>query len=152
MTDTFNLQRFVAAQESEIDLAMRELKAGKKESCWMWYIFPQFLGLGSSMMSRTYAISSQEEALAFLAHPIVGARLRACTQTVLDLQGRTAQQIFSGDDIKFHSCMTLFAAAESSPNIFEMALSKYFNGAQDNATLVLLDQCMRQQGCSPTQQ
>jgi uncharacterized protein (DUF1810 family) len=140
MSDNFNLQRFVEAQESDIDSVERELSAGKKSRCWMWYIFPQFLGLGRSMTSRMYAISSLKEAEAFLAHPILGARLRECTRIVLNLEGRSAEQIFSYPDyLKFHSCMTLFSKAAPSPNVYEEALMKYFGGITDQATLALIN-------------
>src|SRR3954468_2011135 len=109
MDDTFDLQRFLDAQASTYAAAHAELQAGRKRSHWMWYIFPQIRGLGSSPTSRHFAIASREEAAAYLAHPVLGARLRDCTQLVNAVQGRTAYQIFGDPDcMKFQSCMTLF--------------------------------------------
>jgi uncharacterized protein (DUF1810 family) len=118
---------------------MQELKAGHKRSHWMWYIFPQTDGLGGSPMSKTYAISCHAEAGAYSEHPILGARLRECTQLVLDLDGRSIEQIFPyPDNLKFRSCMTLFEASAANPMIFEAALLKYFDGKRDRLTLEIL--------------
>src|SRR5437773_10351896 len=109
MTDTFNLQRFIEAQHGSYESVLRELRAGHKRGHWIWYIFPQIEGLGGSAMSHKYAISSQDEAKAYWEHPILGSRLRECTELVLKVEGRTAEQIFPyPDNLKFRSCMTLF--------------------------------------------
>jgi uncharacterized protein (DUF1810 family) len=132
------LQRFVDAQDGVYDRALAELRAGEKRSHWMWFIFPQIAGLGHSSMAQRYAIASLEEARAYLAHDILGLRLRACTQAVLDVQGRDARAIFgSPDDLKFRSSMTLFD--HSAPNdIFGAALQKYFDSKPDPLTLEII--------------
>src|SRR5215217_2585793 len=132
MTDTFNLHRFVEAQEGVYTCVVQELREGHKRSHWMWYIFPQIVGLGGRSTSKKYAISSQDEATAYLEHPILGARLRECTQLVLNVEGRNAAQIFGyPDDLKFRSCMTLFEISAIDPTIFRAALLKYFDGEGD---------------------
>jgi uncharacterized protein (DUF1810 family) len=130
-----SLERFVTAQEQIYPRALAELKAGRKQSHWMWFIFPQVAGLGQSAMSRAYAIQSLDEARAYLAHPLLGARLRECCQAVMDVQGKSAHDIFgSPDDLKFRSSLTLFDLA--APNdIFRAALEKYFGGKEDELTL-----------------
>ncbi|QNI37245.1 DUF1810 domain-containing protein [Edaphobacter albus] len=137
--NSHDLERFLAAQENVYDQAQAELRAGKKRSHWMWFIFPQIQGLGSSEMAERYAISSLEEAKAYLEHPILGTRLRECTGIVLNLEGKTAIEIFGyPDDLKFHSSMTLFAHAASMSEedlIFSRALDKYFVGKEDAATI-----------------
>ena len=138
--DAFDLQRFVEAQARDYDSAVRELKSGRKRSHWIWYIFPQIAGLGSSAMSQKYAISSCDEARAYAEHAVLSPRLRECTQLVLDVQGRTAEQIFPyPDDLKFRSCMTLFERCAADPAIFRAALDKYFGGKPDPLTLEILD-------------
>ena len=135
MDDPFDLQRFVAAQAPVIDRVRAELRAGAKRSHWMWFVFPQVSGLGSSAMAVRYAVASRDEARAYLAHPVLGARLREGTQAVLDTEGRSAHQIFgSPDDMKFHSSMTLFDAVAPG-EVFEAALAKYFDGARDKGTV-----------------
>jgi uncharacterized protein (DUF1810 family) len=138
MSDPFDLQRFVDAQTPVIERARAELRAGAKRSHWMWFVFPQIQGLGFSAMAQRYAISSLDEATAYLAHPVLGARLREFTQLVLGVDGKNAHAIFgSPDDLKFRSCMTLFDRA--MPNdIFAAALKKYFDGETDAATLAQL--------------
>lgn len=134
--DKYDLERFVVAQEGVYERAYTELQSGSKRSHWMWFIFPQIRGLGLSEMSVRYAISSLDEARAYLEHRVLGARLREITETVAALNGRTAEQIFGyPDDMKFHSCMTLFARAANEESIFEIALGRYFNGAMDAETL-----------------
>ena len=134
--DPYNLERFVIAQERVFKHVLAELRAGTKMSHWIWFIFPQIRGLGRSPVSVEFAISGREEALAYLQHPVLGPRLRDCTQLVLLVVGRSALEIFgSPDDIKFRSCMTLFAKVSSQDNIFERALQKYFNGVPDKLTL-----------------
>jgi uncharacterized protein (DUF1810 family) len=139
MADPFNLQRFLDAQEQHYGSVLKELRAGRKTSHWMWYIFPQVKGLGGSAMSHEYAISSPAEARAYCDHPILGKRLRECTQLMLDVQGRTLAEILSyPDDLKFRSCMTLFAKTANEPQIFEQALRKYSGGELDHRTLDIL--------------
>jgi uncharacterized protein (DUF1810 family) len=137
--DPFDLNRFVDAQAPVIDGVLNELRAGAKRSHWMWFVFPQIAGLGFSPMAQRYAIASLEEAKAYLAHPVLRPRLRACTEAVLSVQGRSAHTIFgSPDDLKFHSSMTLFARAAPGEVLFTAALAKYFGGQDDAATLAKL--------------
>jgi uncharacterized protein (DUF1810 family) len=139
MTDPFNLERFVAAQAPVYERVRRELRAGWKESHWMWFIFPQIAGLGQSAMSIRFAIASLAEASAYLAHPVLGPRLRECTGIVAGLEGRTPRQIFGPvDEMKFRSSMTLFASAQPDEDVFQRCLDKYFAGSQDPATLAKL--------------
>ena len=136
MHDPFNLTRFVTAQNRVYDEVRSELREGNKRSHWMWFVFPQIKGLGYSPMSQNFAISSLEEARAYLHHPILGPRLLECTQLVNSTTGLTIHQIFgSPDDLKFHSCMTLFAKVAPDNNVFEEALRKFFGGRQDQSTL-----------------
>lgn len=122
---SFDLQRFIDAQRDVFAQVCAELTAGDKRSHWMWFVFPQLRGLGHSAMSRRYALASRAEAAAYLAHPLLGARLRECTALVLDLRDRTLAQIFgSPDDLKFRSSMTLFAAADESEPLFTRALER----------------------------
>ena len=112
---------------------------GRKESHWMWFIFPQVAGLGQSPTSVRFAISSLDEARAYLTHPVLGPRLKECTKLVLDVEGKTARQIFGPvDELKFRSSMTLFAGAAPEDDLFERCLEKYFAGAPDRATLTKL--------------
>lgn len=137
--DPFNLERFVTAQAPVYATALKELQAGSKQSHWMWFVFPQLQGLGSSAMAQRYAISGAEEARAYLAHPILGHRLSECTEAVNAEHARSAFRIFgSPDDMKFHSSMTLFAAVAEDPTLFAFALDKYFSGQRDPRTLSLL--------------
>jgi uncharacterized protein (DUF1810 family) len=134
--DRFHLERFVRAQQPVYKRVLAELQAGEKMSHWMWFIFPQIRGLGQSPVSVEFAISSREEALAYLQHPVLGSRLKECTRLVLLAERRSALEIFgSPDDIKFRSCMTLFAEVSPEDDIFERALQKYFNGVPDKLTL-----------------
>ena len=139
MTDRFELERFVEAQAGVYDQVCAELRAGRKRSHWMWFVFPQIRGLGSSPMAVRYAISGLDEAQAYLDHLVLGARLRECAGIVCGVQGRTVEGIFGyPDDLKFHSSMTLFAkAAEGSEGngVFREALEKYFGGEMDRGTL-----------------
>jgi uncharacterized protein (DUF1810 family) len=138
--DPFNLQRFLQAQEPVFDRVQNELNNGQKRSHWMWFIFPQFAGLGGSEMSRRFAIRSREEALAYLEHPLLGARLRTCTQEVLNIRERSVAGIFGHpDDLKFHSSMTLFAQVAADDSLFQQALNQYFHGILDDWTLSLMD-------------
>jgi len=134
--DPFNLQRFVEAQAPVYERVRAELKNGCKQSHWMWFIFPQIAGLGHSAMAQRYAISSLAEAEAYLEHPVLGARLRECTRLVVAATGESAYEILgSPDDMKFHSCMTLFARAAPQEEMFDAALEKYFDGRDDALTL-----------------
>jgi uncharacterized protein (DUF1810 family) len=137
MSDPFDLARFVEAQDGGVyERALAELRAGRKTSHWMWFIFPQIEGLGFSAMARRYAISSPEEARDYLAHPTLGPRLLDCVQAMLDVEGKTARQILGQpDDMKFRSSLTLFAQAASREPVFREALAKYYGGAPDPATL-----------------
>ena len=139
--DPYDLQRFVAAQDAggTYDRAAAELRAGRKTSHWMWFVFPQIAGLGHSLMARRYAIASLDEARAYLAHPLLGARLRECAALVAAVEARPLRAILgSPDDLKFHSSMTLFALAGGDQPVFAQALDKYFAGALDLATLGIL--------------
>src|SRR5689334_10728455 len=134
--DPFNLKRFLLAQERVYSHVLSELRSGEKVSHWMWFIFPQIRGLGRSPISLEYAISSRDEARAYLQHPLLGPRLKECTQLVLQAEGRSALEIFGEpDDVKFRSSMTLFANVSSEDDIFERALKKYFGGVPDRLTL-----------------
>jgi len=138
MDDPFELQRFVGAQQGVYEQACAELAAGQKRSHWMWFLFPQLKGLGRSATAQHYGIASLAEAQAYWAHPLLGARLKQCTELVLAVEGRRAHEIFGApDDLKFRSCMTLFAQATGEP-IFTRALFKYFGGEADERTIELL--------------
>jgi uncharacterized protein (DUF1810 family) len=133
--DPFNLQRFVDAQSPIFDQVCSELRDGAKRSHWMWFIFPQIEGLGNSELARKFAISSREEAKAYLDHPILGPRLIECTKLANAIEGRAIEQIFGYPDyLKFRSCVTLFANATDN-QIFAEALRKYFKGKSDPGTL-----------------
>jgi uncharacterized protein (DUF1810 family) len=139
MSDPYDLQRFVDAQNPVYDKVRAELREGRKRSHWMWFIFPQIMGLGSSPLARRFAISSLSEATAFLEHPILGPRLAECTRLVNRVEGHRIEQIFgSPDDLKFRSSMTLFAHATAENQVFVDALQKYFKGEFDPATLCRL--------------
>jgi len=134
--DPYDLRRFVDAQSGCFEQVCRELSEGRKQSHWMWFIFPQLKGLGHSAMANKYAISSRHEAEAYLRHPILGSRLSHCTQLVMLVEGRPIDQIFeSPDDLKFRSSMTLFAATATENKIFKDALQKYFAGKPDQLTI-----------------
>ncbi len=133
--DPFDLERFVEAQAPVIERVRAELQAGRKESHWIWFVFPQIEGLGFSFMAVKYAIGSREEASAYLAHPVLGPRLRELTGIVNGVQGKSAHQIFgSPDDLKFRSSMTLFDAV-APREVFAEALARYYDGEPDPATL-----------------
>jgi len=135
-TDVYNLQRFVDAQEGVYDQVCAELRDGRKTGHWMWFIFPQIAGLGYSHMARAFAIASRQEAEAYLKHPTLGPRLLECTRLVNRVPGRTIHEILGyPDDLKFRSCMTLFAAAAPGNPAFKAALEKYFGGESDPLTL-----------------
>jgi uncharacterized protein (DUF1810 family) len=134
--DPYNLQRFVDAQEAVFAQVCAELRRGRKSSHWMWFIFPQIHGLGYSSMAQYYAISSLDEARAYLHHPILGPRLIECCRLVTLIQGLAIQEIFAYPDyLKFHSSMTLFAEAAPENQCFKAALEKYFEGVPDRSTV-----------------
>ncbi|MBH5396706.1 DUF1810 domain-containing protein [Bradyrhizobium sp. CNPSo 4010] len=138
MNDTFDLERFVQAQNPVFRDVQEELARGRKQTHWMWFIFPQIAGLGVSAMSQRYAIGSRAEAEAYLAHPILGGRLIECTRLVLAVEGRTIDAILGApDDAKFRSSMTLFGAV-SDETVFDQALARYFAGEPDRRTLEIL--------------
>ena len=136
MNDHHDLRRFVDAQAGVYDRVVAELRAGRKTSHWMWFVFPQIAGLGTSAMARKYAISSREEALAYLEHPVLGPRLEECTRLVNLVEGRPIGRILGPpDDMKFRSSMTLFAHVAPDRRVFDEALRKYFGGIPDPLTL-----------------
>jgi uncharacterized protein (DUF1810 family) len=139
-TDPFDLQRFVTAQQPVIDTALTELRAGRKRSHWMWFVFPQLRGLGRSSTAQFYGIASLDEARAYLAHPLLGSRLDACTRAVLESSASSLNVIFgSPDDMKFRSSMTLFAlASPDEDSVFRQALDRWCEGRLDAATRTLL--------------
>jgi uncharacterized protein (DUF1810 family) len=139
MADPFDLERFVNAQAPVARQVERELAAGRKQSHWMWFVFPQLRGLGHSSMAERYGIGTIAEARAYLAHPVLGPRLLAWTALVLSVEGRSANEIFgSPDDLKLRSSMTLFAAARPEEPAFRDVLAKYFGGEDDRRTIELL--------------
>ena len=141
MTDPYNLQRFIEAQESVIDQACAELAAGRKRSHWMWYVFPQIAGLGHSGIAQKFAISSLAEAKAYLAHPILGERIRKCADLVNRTNGPSIGEVFPfPDNLKFASSMTLFAQAVAENEVFMEAIKKYFGGKFDPLTMTRLSQ------------
>ena len=130
---------FIEAQNRVYDQVIRELTEGQKRSHWMWYIFPQVSGLGFSEISNRYALGSLDEACRYLKHELLGARLRQCTQLVLDIRNRTAEDIFGPlDAMKFRSSMTLFSLCSPSRSLFDSAIEKYFDGKKDPRTIELL--------------
>jgi uncharacterized protein (DUF1810 family) len=136
---SYDLERFVRAQAGIYEQALAELTQGRKQSHWMWFVFPQFAGLGHSDMSRRYAIVDVDEARAYLAHALLGPRLRACFAAALGVDGRTAHEIFgSPDELKFRSSATLFAAVSGPDSIFQQVLDTYFEGRPDPATQRLI--------------
>src|SRR3954469_10170736 len=137
--DPYNLTRFTRAQESDYERALGEIRAGQKRSHWMWYVFPQVAGLGSSATSVRYAINSREEASAYLAHPVLGPRLLECAQALLRIDRRSALQIFgSPDDMKLRSSATLFASVSRDGSVFDRTIDKYFGGQRDERTIELM--------------
>lgn len=139
MDDPFDLVRFLKAQAAVYPQVIGELESGQKQSHWMWFIFPQMKGLGSSPYATYFGIGSIEEAKDYLDHPVLGPRLEQCTILVNQIKGRTIGRIFNApDDLKFRSSMTLFAQAATDPAVFSYALDKYFGGRPDPVTLELL--------------
>lgn len=136
MDNQFNLDRFVESQAPVYSNVIAELKAGRKTSHWMWFIFPQIAGLGHSAMAQKFAIVSADEAAAYLAHPLLGARLRECGALVAAIEDKEIEDIFAApDDIKFHSSMTLFAEVAPDEAVFQDCINKFFDGEPDQATL-----------------
>lgn len=139
MTHPYDLERFRAAQAPVYDAVLRELAQGRKRSHWMWFIFPQLAGLGRSETARYYALSGLDEARAYLADPVLGERLRACCALLAALPGKDPHAIFGApDDLKLHSCLTLFAHAAPGESIFSRCLQQYFAGLPDEATEAIL--------------
>ena len=137
--ESHNLSRFVDAQRDIYARALGEITRGRKESHWMWFIFPQLVGLGHSAMAQRYGIADAAEARAYLAHPILGPRLEKSTEAALNVDGRTATEIFGKpDDMKLQSCATLFAAVAPPGSVFERLLDKFYDGERDERTLRLL--------------
>ncbi len=137
--DPHNLIRFVRAQEDDYEQALSEIRRGRKRSHWMWYIFPQFDGLGFSATSQRYAIKTLAEAEAYLAHPLLGPRLVECAEAALGVDGKTANEIFgSPDDMKLKSCATLFACVSPDGSVFHRLIDKYYQGGRDEKTLQLV--------------
>jgi uncharacterized protein (DUF1810 family) len=145
--DPFDLQRFVDAQGEAYDRALTEVRAGRKRSHWMWYVFPQLAGLGSSSMATRYAIASLDEARAYLAHPLLGPRLTAIAEAALAVQAGTADVIFGyPDDLKLRSSATLFAHVSPAGSVFHRLLDRFFDGRPDERTLALLRDVASQSG------
>ena len=137
--DPYDLARFVLAQEVDYAQALSEIRSGRKRSHWMWFIFPQFVGLASSSMSTEYAINNLAQAEAYLRHPVLGPRLLESCEAVLGIVGRSAFEVFgSPDDMKLRSCATLFARVSPAGSVFERVLDRYFDGEPDDKTLRLL--------------
>ncbi|HMD35814.1 MAG TPA: DUF1810 domain-containing protein [Vicinamibacterales bacterium] len=132
----FDLERFVDAQDGDYDRALAEIRRGRKESHWMWYVFPQIEGLGSSQMAQRYAIRNRAEAEAYLAHPVLGPRLIEIAEAAATIDRSSATDVFGyPDDLKLRSCATLFAAVSPAGSVFERLLDKYFDGKPDEATV-----------------
>lgn len=140
METKYNLNRFLEAQETKYNEALTEIKKGKKQGHWMWYIFPQIAGLGFSEYNVFYAIKNREEATQYLQHPVLGKRLIQISKAVLEINGKTANEIFGKpDDRKLQSCMTLFNQVKNSEPIFQDVLDKYYQGIKDEKTIQLLN-------------
>ena len=137
--DRYDLVRFVDAQQGLYETAIAEIRAGRKRSHWMWYVFPQVVGLGSSATAQHYGIRDAEEARAYLAHPVLGQRLIECAEAICSVTGRSAREILgTPDDLKLRSCATLFAQVSPPGSVFDRVLRRYYDGQPDQATLALL--------------
>ena len=137
--DPHNLERFLSAQVEDYEVALHELRRGAKESHWIWYIFPQVAGLGSSIMADRYSIKSKDEAIAYIQHQILGTRLTACADALLHVEGKSIEDIMGfPDNLKLKSSMTLFASISPSDNVFQEVLDRYYGGAMDEKTLAFL--------------
>lgn len=144
MEDPFHLQRFVDAQNSIYGNVVNELKSGEKRTCWMWFVFPQVFGLGRTSTAEKYSIKSLEEAKAYIMHPILGVRLQECTNLVINIDSKTASQIFGfPDDLKFRSSMTLFNYVAEDNKIFLYAINKFYAGKEDDLTIKILESWVR---------
>ena len=144
--DLYDLNRFLRAQKDSYERALAEIKAGRKRTHWMWYVFPQIDGLGVSSISKKYAIKSADEARAYLDHPVLGPRLLECAEAVVRIEGRTAEEIFgSPDDLKLRSCATLFACILPQASVFDRLIEKFYRGERDGKTQQLLG-IVRQDG------
>jgi uncharacterized protein (DUF1810 family) len=142
--DPYDLQRFLEAQNDVYAAALSEIRHGRKRTHWMWFVFPQMAGLGSSSTAAFYAIKSRDEAVAYLAHPVLGARLRECAGALLSLSGASASDIFGyPDDLKLRSSMTIFASMSPPGSVFQQVLDRYFGGEPDGRTLRLLGDTFR---------
>lgn len=144
MTDRFNLERFLDGQRFGYECALSEIRTGRKENHWIWYVFPQLRGLGHSPNANYYGISGIEEAVAYLKHPILGARLREISEALLSVEGRSIQEILPGiDAIKLHSSMTLFLKAGQDDDnyaVFQKIIEKYYDGRYDKSTIIMLEE------------
>jgi uncharacterized protein (DUF1810 family) len=139
MNDEFDLNRFVAAQENVYDTALREIRAGRKSGHWMWFVFPQIIGLGRTEISQRYAIKSREEAVAYLEHPVLGKRLREISEALLTVEDKTVTEIFgTPDDLKLRSSMTLFKSVSVDNEVFLNVLDRYYEGEEDPQTARIL--------------
>jgi len=139
MDDPYGLSRFIEAQDTDYEQALAEIRSGRKRSHWMWYVFPQFTGLGSSPTSSHYAIKSRDEAEAYLSHPILGRRLVECAEAVVQIRDRSALEVFgSPDDMKLRSSATLFASLSPEGSVFHRLIDQYFDGRRDDRTIELM--------------
>jgi len=140
-SDPFDLERFVVAQDAgaSFSTALAEIESGRKSTHWIWWVFPQLIGLGQSTISWHYAIKSLDEARAYLAHPVLGPRLIEATEAMISHVGTSAIALLGVDDVKFHSSMTLFAAATSGESVYQRALDQFFSGVRDHQTIEMLD-------------
>jgi len=139
LNDPYGLSRFIEPQDADYEQALAEIRSGRKRSHWMWYVFPQFTGLGSSPTSMHYAIKSRDEAEAYLSHPIIGRRLVECAETVLQIRERSAFEVFgSPDDMKLRSSATLFASVSAEGSVFHRLIDQYFDGRRDDRTIELM--------------
>ncbi len=139
MNDPYDLNRFLVAQENEYEIALREIRNGRKQSHWMWFIFPQIAGLGRTETSKTYAIKCREEAVAYLEHSTLGERLREASEAVLSIQDKSAAEIFgTPDDLKLRSSMTLFKSVSTDNDVFLQVLDQYYQGEEDPQTFRIL--------------
>ena len=140
MSNNYNLERFIDAQRTDYAIALSEIKVGRKESHWMWYIFPQLLGLGYTSTSISYSLKNLDEASAYLSHEVLGKRLVEISNVLLALETNDAHEVFgSPDDMKLRSSMTLFSLVPGADKVFQSVLDKFFNGKQDEKTLQLLN-------------
>ena len=139
LNDPYGLSRFIEAQDTDYEQALAEIRSGRKRSHWMWYVFPQFTGLGSSPTSSHYAIKSRDEAEAYLSHPILGRRLVECAEAVVQIRDRSALEVFgSPDDMKLRSSATLFASLSPEGSVFHRLIDQHFDGRRDDRTIELM--------------